>query len=239
MSYIKNVQAFGKLTGICTGYGGRYNPGQQNLQLSSMLTLLSKARQVMDEINAAQTEYDNVTNSRELAFIGVRKLSTRVISVLQSCGAHKLTIEDARVRIRKLWGVRTADRSPLPSEKDGQPIVKSRTARGLDYGTLAEHIAKLLETVSAEANYQPNEPELTVEGLGNTLATLRSLNEAVIQSTVRLSNVRKKRNALLHESEVNVCRTALAAKFYIKAAFGPDSEQYNEVTRLRFTKPTA
>ena len=32
MSHIKNVDAYSRLVGLCTGYGGKYNPGQQNLQ---------------------------------------------------------------------------------------------------------------------------------------------------------------------------------------------------------------
>jgi len=32
MSHVKNMQSFEKLMGICTGLGGNYNPGKQNLE---------------------------------------------------------------------------------------------------------------------------------------------------------------------------------------------------------------
>ena len=33
MNTIKNMQAFTRLIGYCTGYGGKYNPGRQTLQV--------------------------------------------------------------------------------------------------------------------------------------------------------------------------------------------------------------
>ena len=60
------MQAFGKLTGICTGLGGTYNPGKQNLQVNAMITLLNSAQQAWEEVKEAQKAYDNATNDREL-----------------------------------------------------------------------------------------------------------------------------------------------------------------------------
>jgi hypothetical protein len=237
MSNVKNVQAFGKLIGICTGYGGQYKPGQQNLQVNAMITLLNSAQQVMDEVNEAKTAYDNATNNRELAFRRLRKTSTSVMSVLRSCGANGLTIEDARSRIRKLWGTSLADRKSITSENAEQVKPRTRSARGVDYGSLASHFAALVETVSAEANYQPNEPELSLEGLTVTLATLHSLNAEVMQAEVRLSMARRKRNVVLYESENNLFDTAQAARQYVKAVCGFRSPQHLEVVRLSFTKP--
>lgn len=36
MSYYRNADAFGKLVGVCAGYGGKYNPTQTNLQVNSL-----------------------------------------------------------------------------------------------------------------------------------------------------------------------------------------------------------
>jgi hypothetical protein len=64
MSHVKNVQAFEKLAGLCTGYGGAYNPGQQNLQVNALVTSLNNAQQVLMEVTEAQTVLDNATNRR-------------------------------------------------------------------------------------------------------------------------------------------------------------------------------
>jgi hypothetical protein len=73
MSHVKTMQAFEKLTGICTGLGGSYNPGQQNLQVNAMTTLLTVAQQSWEELKEAQKVYDNATNNRELGFRKIRQ----------------------------------------------------------------------------------------------------------------------------------------------------------------------
>src|SRR5260221_337769 len=94
MSHVKNLHAFGKLTGICTGYGGTYKPGQQNLQVNALIAMSYNAQQVLGEVNEKQTAYDNITNNRELGFKGIRHLSSRIVSVLKSSGANALTVKD-------------------------------------------------------------------------------------------------------------------------------------------------
>lgn len=235
MSNIKNMQAFEKLAGICTGYGGSYKPGQQTLQADALTALLINAQQTMDTFYSAQTAYDNATNNREVVFKDMRRLCTRIISALESCGAHPLTIDDARSRQRKLWG-KLKDRMPVPSGQ-AAPAENTRRARGSDYASQAEHFAKLVETILAEGNYQLQEAELSKAGLQQKLAMVRAANEKVYAAAITLGLARKKRNEVLYGGEGNVFSTARAAKKYVKAAFGKDSPQYREIVKLRFTKP--
>ncbi len=236
MSHVKNVQAFGKLTGICTGYGGTYNPGQQNLQVNAMTTLLNIAQQSMEEVSEAQTIYDNATNQRVTGFKGIRKLSSRIVNVLKSSGAHPLTVLDARGSSQKVWGKRTPKREPEPNVKEGEKP-KSSFARGSDYASMAYHFARLVETISAEPKYNPNEMELSVAGIIQRLAELRGLNEVVTQAEIGLSQARRKRDAIYYKGEGNLFSTALATKQYVRGVFGYNSNQHLEVRRLRFTKP--
>ena len=238
MSHIKTVEAFGKLMGICTGYGGSFNPGRPNLQANAMAALTDHARQVMGEFHTAQTTFNNATNRREVAFKDIQRLGTRIVSALKASGASKLTIADAQASVRKLTGQQRTNRLPVASEA-ATPKPKTRIAGGMDYGTLAYHFAKLVETVSAEASYQPNEAELSVAGLTSQVANLQQLNGSVNEASAQLSNVRKKRNALLYDSTNSVVDTGNAVKQYVRAAYGPASEQNKEVKRIRFTKPTA
>lgn len=96
------MQAFGKLTGICTGYGGTYNHGQQNLQVNAMIALLNSSQQAMDAVNEAQVFYYKATNNRELGFKGFRKISSSVCTLLKSSGANELTLNDARTSTRRI-----------------------------------------------------------------------------------------------------------------------------------------
>src|SRR5689334_17890746 len=109
MSHIKNMQAFEKLTGVCTGLGGTYNPGKQNLQVQAMSTLLSIAQQSWEDVKQAQQGYDNATNDRELGFRKIRKLSSSVCGMLKACGAGELLLKDALNSKRRIWGARITE----------------------------------------------------------------------------------------------------------------------------------
>src|SRR6478752_2955621 len=106
MSHVKNVHAFEQLKGICTGYGGKYNPGKQNLQVNALTTLLNNAQLALAEMHEARTAYERATNSREVAFKDAPKFASRMYNVLRYSGSDPLTLEDARASIRKLRGIR-------------------------------------------------------------------------------------------------------------------------------------
>lgn len=219
MSHVKNVQAFEKLTGICTGYEGQYNPGQQNLQVDALITMLNNAQQTLSEVNEVQTAYDNITNTRELAFANVRDLGSRVISVLKSCGAHALTIQDARLNVKKLRGTRFKGSEVTPTEEAPESL-KTGFIYAQDFASQAFYFAKLVQTVTAEPRYNPAEPELTVAGLNTQVGEMQRLNKAVAKAEVELTRARRKRNELFYKSEGNLFATAAAVKHYVRGAFG-------------------
>lgn len=236
MAHVKNVQAFEKLAGLCTGYGGSYNPGQQNLQVDALIAKLNSAQQLLMEVTEAQTVYDNATNSREQLFKKLEKLSSQIMSVLKGSGADALTLEDARASFRKLRGYRNS--KPPNGTKEGE-APKSPSVYGKDFASAVYHFAKLVETVSATASYKPNEPELKLEGLDQMLNSLKKANEAVMQAEVQRVMARKKRNDLLYESEESLHKTLKDAKAYVRGVFGFLSTEHVQITRLRFYKPAS
>jgi hypothetical protein len=236
MTHVKNVQAFEKLTGICTGYGGHYKPGQQNLQVNAMITLLNSAQQAMEAVNEAQVFYDNATNNRVIGFKGLRSLSSSVRSVLLASGANDLTMKDVRATCRKIWGKGSKPKATMEGKTEGDQS-KAIFNYGHDYASIANHFAKLVETAASEPRYQPNEPELSVAGLEQKLAQLRSLNETVVKAEIRFTQARRDRNDLFYKKEGNLFATAMAVKEYVRGVFGFRSSQHLEVRQVRFTKP--
>ena len=237
MSHVKNVQAFGKLTGICTGYGGQYNPGKQNLQVNAMATLMTKAQQAMVEVNEAQSLYDIATNNRVTGFRGLRKLSSSVIALLKMSGAHELTVNDALSNNRKVWGRRKAVRKANVEIVTDEEKRKSTFLYNMDYASIANYFAKVVETVANEPLYQPNEPHMSVEGLQKKVEELHGLNRAVTDAEIRLKQAKRNRDELYYKIDGNLFDTAMAAKLYVRGIYGYQSSQHLEVRALRFTKP--
>jgi len=237
MSYVKTMQAFGKLTGICTGLGGTYNPGQQNLQVNAMTTLLKSAQQAWEEVKEARKAYDNATNDRELGFRKIRKLSSSVYGMLKACGTNKLLLADALNSKRRIWGARISKPPVVDTEKPAEETPEERPSYGKAYVVIAEYFDTLVKTVASEPRYQPNEPELTLASLELTLADLFHLNKAVTEAEIRLEEARIKRNTVYYIAPENLVDTAVAVKTYVRSAFGYQSQQHQQVQKLRFTKP--
>jgi hypothetical protein len=236
MSNSRNVESFEKLLGICIGYGGTYKPEHLNLQVQNMNAMLINAQHVLREVSVAKTAYENASDIREVSFANMDKLCTRIIGALKASDALRQTVDNAKVSTRKIKGETASHRQPSESPSDGKP--KTRVARGQDYASIVSHFEKLLQTLIAEPLYQPNETDLSVEGLTAKLDMLRQHNANVIEMQVRWFLARDRRNALLYKESGNLFKTAMIAKEYIKSAFGYQSEVYQQVGKLRFSKPT-
>lgn len=235
MSHIKNAEAFGKLIGQCTGYAGGYQPGSSNLQVASMTALLAEARESLDAVYSAKVLFDNATNNREVAFREMRLRCTRVFNALKACGAHALTLADARASMIKMDGGRPPKLIEPVGENAAVVPEKKRAASGADFVSVTQHFAQFVKTVAAEEKYVTHEAELTVDQLQQLLDTLKGLNELVLQATVQLVRARQQRNEVLYLKDGNVRQTFSAAKAYIKAAYGFNSAQYKAISKIPFT----
>ncbi len=235
MSYVKTMQSFGKLKGICTGLGGAYKPGQQNLQVKALTTLQFNAQQVMDEIIMAKTAYDNITNQRELAFRDVRSLGSRICYLLRASGAHPLTLADAVASNRKLNG-RLKYRAPEPRSAEGEEPKAIGRSRSAGFVSQAHYFAQLVETASAEPKYHPTEQELSVEGLEQKVLSMRSLNESVMKAEQRLAGLRKQRKSIFYDNEDSLVNTAKAVRSYVRGVFGFNSVPHEELKKVSVTK---
>lgn len=239
MSHVKNVAAFEKLLGYCSGYGGSYNPGLPNLTVSTMSDLLEKARQAVQQANATKADLNNETNEREIFFDNLPKLTSGIIYTLAASGVSEQTMKDARVFFRTITGRKLKDRKPVLSDKVKEmtdAAVKRSNSQG-GYINITGQFAKLLETVKEEPRYKPNESHLQTEGLRQTLRKMNHLNSKVGNTQVVWSNARMELNNQLYQSDSSIYSTARLVKKYVRAVFGLNSAQYQQLKSLEFTKP--
>ncbi len=150
------------------------------------------------------------------------------------------TVSDANSMVHKITGYRASNRLPVSSPVAAafaatNAVASKRTARGLDYGSRAQHFEKLVQTISAEPAYQPNIVDLKVDALSNYLQTLRIGNTGVVYAHASLSDARNKRNAFFYKDDSNLIKTAKAVKEQVRATFGGTSA-FAEVNKIRFIK---
>lgn len=235
MSNSKNVEAFNRLIGICTGYGGTYSPGSPNLRVESLSELLNQARAVMHRVSIAKTGYETATNEREVVFVEIRQLASRILAELKSTGASHQTVADAALMVRKIRGQLRAKKSEV-TEVSEPPVVKRPRVTGSDFDSVVYHVEKLIETLVAEPRYAPGIGDLQVTALQEKLYALRMANEKVVTATTGLGSARRDRNALLYFNQGSVRKTALAVKQQVKAIFGYNSEAAKAASRIKITR---
>lgn len=238
MSHVKNLQNFDKVIAVCTGLGGNYNPGNQNLSVQELTTLLNNARAAYESMKEARSGYKDATNNREVKFEGIDKLAARILSELKSSNVKEQTVADAREMTRKLAG-RRASRDPVSTEPPAatEPP-KKRRAKGLDYASMADNFGILVMTVSEQPNYRPNREDLKVEALQEKLEQLRLANANVATTRAQWMNASWSLNDMLYTNPGSVYDTVRGVKLQMKAIFGHRSEPRQAVTKIQISKPT-
>lgn len=237
MSNSKNVEAFNRLIGICTGYGGTYSPGSPNLRVESLSGLLNQARDVMHRVSISKTGYETATNEREVAFAEIRQLASRILLELKSSGALPQTVADAAIMVRKIRGrVRAQKPEVIEASEATVPMVKRPRVTGSDYESVVYHFEKLIETLLVEPRYNPGIIVLQIATLQQKLEVLRIANQTVVTAATGLGNARSDRNVVLYFGAGSVQKTALAVKQQMKATFGYRSDAAKAVSRIRINK---
>jgi len=239
MGHIQNVQSFEKLLGICTGYGGSYNPGKQNLRVENLSDLLKQAREKLLQVSVAKTNFENAQNMREAAFAEIRKQSSQVLAELMSSGVLPETVNDAALMVKKMRGYAAFNRAEESAAPQGSEIsteVKPRRrTNGSGYFSFAASFQKLIQTLESEPLYQPTIPELQVATLQEKLAYLQRLNSSVVKAAAEVGQARRERNTVLYGGRTSMFSTAMAVKHQVKAIFGSSSEATKAARKIRFS----
>lgn len=237
MSHVKNADAYSRLVGICTGYGGNYNPGRQTLQLSAMRALLKEAQSSLQDVSTKTNAYKEVSNEREIAFAGIGSLSSRIVLALMTSEVPRQTVDDARYFVRLINGRTLAERAPVPSDDAEEEQTRTRRFTQQSYVAIAANFGELVKMVSTVGQYLPTHPDLEVPVLQAKAKTLSDAVEAVNKARIARSNAMLKRNQVMYRDANALVNNAKMVKVYVRSVFGPRSVEARQVGELSFTKP--
>jgi hypothetical protein len=234
MTHVKNTEAFARLIGFCTGYGGKYNPGRPNLQMDALVNKLTETQLAIEQVRIAKTSFDNGVNQRKQTFDQVSKLVSSILRTLEASGAKPEKVDDARAFAHQIFGISQKNRLPLPAEANSEKPPSRRSQLQLAYVSKADAFSKLAKAVGSEPNYQPREKEFSNAGLEEKVQELNALNRGVEDSRAAWRKAIIDRNESMYGMETSMVKTARAVKKYVRAVYGPASAQYALVKSLEF-----
>lgn len=243
VGHSKNVANFEDLISFCIAYGTTFNPANSTITIAALQAKHSAAIADIQAVKTAKTALDNSTNAREILFKDFKKLATRIINSLSAVSPAKQTIDDAKTINNKIQGkratgnkkVKPAD-GPLPSDTPADAPDSSISVSQQSYDSLMDHFAKLIETVTQEPLYAPNEADLSVTGLNTLLTQMQTANTGVINATTAFSNARITRDKTLYHESSGLVKLAFDVKMYVKSLFGASSAEFKQVSKLKFSK---
>jgi hypothetical protein len=232
--HAKNIANFQHLIAFVTGYGATYNPSKAALKIQQLNTIATTAQTKLADVITKNTAYNNAVNDRVLAFSGLKALSTRLVSALETTNAPKEKISDAKGFNRKMQG-RRASAIQTPTDPNA-PAPKTISSAQLSYDQLIQHFAALVAVLQSETSYLPNENDLKIATLTAKQSDLFAKNNAVATAYTTISNSRIARNKALYEPTTGLVDTALEVKKYIKSIYGTTSPEYAQVKSIPFKK---
>lgn len=232
--HAKNVANFQDLIAFVTGYGATYNPSKETLKIPQLNAIATTAQTKLADVITKNTAYNNAINDRIIAFTGLKALSTRLISALETTNAPKEKINDAKGFNRKMQGRRALQ---IQTPNDPNAIAPNTISTSQQsYDQLIQHFAALISVLESEASYLPNENDLKIATLIAKQANLTAKNNIVTTAYINVSNSRIQRNKTLYDTNTGLIDIAAEVKKYVKSVYGTTSPEYAQVKGIQFTK---
>ena len=247
--HIMNVANFEQLLSSCTGYGANYNPSKAAIKVASMNTLLTSGRTAIANEEDKHNAWKIAVDAREILFAPavLSKLVTKIINALRSSDVTKQKIDDALTYSRKLQGRRAKPKIKNSNLPIGEPVPgaeilieqeqKYISTSQMGYDNRLDNFSKLVNLLSTDPGYAPNETSLKVATLNTLLADMKAKNTAVINARTTLSNASIDRNKILYKDVNGMHDIFMSSKAYIRSVFGVNSPEYKQVSKLKFIKP--
>jgi hypothetical protein len=234
--HLKNVTAFENLIGLCTGLGASYNPVKPALKLTALNTLLTDAKTALQNVKAASTALKNATNVREMAFKPLKALATKVVGALAASEAMRLTVDDAKSINLKIQGRRASlgKKATEETAKEGEESPKRISASQQSFDRLIDHFALLIQALTIEPKYDPNENELKVVTLNAVLADLKAKNTDAVNAADAMNDALIARDKLFYAKETGLCDIGLDVRNYAKSLLGASSPKFKQIRKLSF-----
>jgi hypothetical protein len=238
--HAKNVANMDLFKKYCTSLGIEFNPSRVELQLPQLSQLVTSCKTCLKVVKDNKATYHFATNEREVAFLPMAKLVTKILAAVTATGATTQTLNDVRGLIRKIKGRRA---KPLPKQPTATNIdqanaatAKNKSVSQQGFDNRIDHLEQLIAILATLPKYKPNEQELTVNGLTRYLEDLQIKNNAASDAETALNNARISRNEVMYGEKNSLIEVAAALKSYIKSVYGALSPQSRRANSFTFTK---
>lgn len=235
--HAKNVANLETMISFCQGYGGQYQPSNSLITVAQLKTKHTAGVNALAQVSADFAPFKNATNDRRELFDPFSKLCTKIMNAVEASNVTTDFIKDVKTIIRKLQGTRATPKIKDDSSTPEDESLQSHSASQMSFDQRIENFQRLIDLLSSNPNYVPNETDIKVVTLTGLRADMITANTNVKNVYTTYSNSMIARDVVLYDSNTGLVKIASDVKKYIKSVFGATSEQYRQISDLKFTKP--
>ena len=236
--HAKNVANLGTLITFTTGFGAGYNPSKNSISLAALNTLKEEAKKNLTEVNTHYTNWIVAAEAQQSMFAKLNGHLTRIVNAVENCEVPPAVIANAKALNKKLQGTnshKTQEVVVPVGEAAPETVTKSYSTSRQSQDSRLENLEKLVQLLSEQPGYAPNEQDLQVSALQSLLADFKTKNEAVKNAQMMLSNARISRNKTFYNTESGLVKLSADVKKYVKSVYGAISPEFKQVSGLSFT----
>jgi hypothetical protein len=236
----KNVDNFGILSKHVETLGRAYNPSNALLKAENLVLIGENAKAANTNVNTTEIDQKNARTVRFDAFLNVDPLVTRSLNAFRVSGASNQTIEQAKILVRDVHGQRATDilseEELVAASKEKGKEVTQNVVHNADFKSKIDSLNKynfFLDTIPA---YNPNEEDLTKDALKTKHTELDTKHTDFVSKHAVYNAALANRKVVLYADVTGLVDIALNVKIYIKSVFGATSDQYKQISGLKFIK---
>lgn len=232
-----NVANLETMISYCTGYGGQYNPSNNLIVLASLNNKYTNAVSEQANVRAVLPAWKQAVNLRDDLFEPLSPLCTKILNAVMASSVTEEYIKDVKTIIRKLQGKR---KQPIKNQDPNNPDTETDVTHSvsqMSYTQRTENLGQLIDILTSNPNYNPNEVEIQVATLTTLRNNMISATTNVKNTYTALSNARIQRDVVLYDLTNGLVKMAEDVKKYVKSVFGTTSDQYRQIRALKFTYP--
>lgn len=230
--HTKNVSNFETLITSCAGFGITYDPSNPEILINELITLHSVSKLSLKTVKTTQAPFDDVEGKRKTIFKPLKPLSTKILGALRGVNAPATVVADAETINRKIQGKRadnTSNKTPTGETPKDKISVSQQS-----YDLQIDHFDKLIQLVTIEPKYIPNETPVKVVTLNDYKTKLENISTAAKNKYVPYSNALIARDKKLYNPVTGLVERTQLVKNYVKSIFGASSPEYKLINKLRF-----
>lgn len=229
--HAKNVANFFTLKAFVIGYGAKYNPSKNVLELPNLLLIHDAAKLAVKNVVTTLAPYKDIIHARADEFDDVPEYATQLVNALQSSDASERTIEDAKGFLRKIRGQRAEKKKEV---QPGEPVIVTHSSSQTSFDQTIQHMQGIAAILKTETSYAPNEPELRIDAVEDKIERLNTANDAVASQEEAISNARLHRDNVLYDNPDALVTVAKGVKNYVKSVYKAHSPEYKQISGIPF-----